>query len=397
MTPPEKPFVIGIVGNIGTGKSLVRKMLERLGGLGIDADALAHRTLLKGSPVYEKVVAQFGSQLLNAKGEIERQKLASLVFTNKENLLILENLIHPAVEAAGRQIISESTSPFVVIEAIKLLESELVDECDSIWLVNVPLNPQIERVMQNRGMTREQVLQRVEHQSLPETKLHSAHVVIDNGSSPEFTWKQVNAVFSQQVSDNPKLGRALDRYQEWKNMNRSLRFLQPTNSILLKKTIEGAQPVEWVNQWINSAAHRDSEKAGLRTRSSYFDILVKFQCFLHQSEKKPELLSVLNIENFILQPLYLFTMGEEEPFDLKQWLVEIDLIARQRLCEAIIFPISKKSSAFNGQLLENGYNVLSPDDELFNIWKTEVARSGVTGYNVMSKIFRETIHFDLIS
>ena len=84
MNTPEKPFVIGITGNIGTGKSLVRKMLERLGGLGIDADALAHRALLKGSPVYEKVIAQFGSQLLNEKGEIERQKLVLLVFTNKE-------------------------------------------------------------------------------------------------------------------------------------------------------------------------------------------------------------------------------------------------------------------------------------------------------------------------
>jgi dephospho-CoA kinase len=397
MTPPEKPFVIGIVGNIGAGKSLVRKMLERLGGLGIDADALAHRTLLKGSPVYQKVIAQFGSQLLNAKGEIERQKLASLVFSNKENLLILENLIHPAVEAAGRQIISQSTSPFVVIEAIKLLESDLVDECDSIWLVNVPIDTQIERVMQNRGMTREQVLQRVEHQSLPEIKLHSAHVVIDNGSGPEFTWKQVNAVFSRLVSDNPKLGRTLDRYQEWKNLNRSLRFLQPTNSILLKKIVETSQPVGWVNHWINSAAHRDSEKMGLRTRSSYFDMLVKFQCFLHQPDKTPELLSVVNIENFILQPLYLFTISEEESFDIKQRLDEIDLIANQRLCEAVIFPISKKASTSNGLLLENGYTVLSPDEELFDIWKTEVARTGVAGYNVMSKIYRKTIRFDLIS
>jgi dephospho-CoA kinase len=397
MTPPEKPFVIGIIGNIGTGKSLVRKMLERLGGLGIDADALAHRALLKGSPVYEKVIAQFGSQLINAKGEIERQKLASLVFTNKESLLILENMIHPAVEAAGRQIISESTSPFVVIEAIKLLESGLADECDSLWLVNVPLDVQIERVMQNRGMTRDQVLQRVEHQSLPETKLHSAHVVIDNGSGPEFTWKQVIAVFSQQVSDNPKLGRGLDRYQEWKNLNRSLRFLQPTNSIFLKKIVEAAQPVEWVNNWINSAAHRDSENVGLRTRSSYFEMLVKFQCFLHQPDKKPALLSMVNIENFILQPLYLFTMNEKEPFDLKQWLDEIDLIANQKLCEAVIFPLSKKASSFSGQLVENGYKVLAPEEELFDIWKTEVARTGVAGYNVMAKNFRKSIHFDLIS
>jgi len=394
LTTPEKPFVIGITGNIGTGKSLVRKMLERLGGLGIDADALAHRALLKGSPVYEKVVAQFGSQLLNEKGEIERQKLALLVFANKENLLILENLIHPAVEAAGRRIIAESTSPFVVIEAIKLLESSLVAECDSIWLVNVPLDAQIERVMQNRGMTREQVLQRVEHQSLPEIKVHSADVVIDNGSSPEFTWKQVNAVFTQLASSNSKFIRALDRYQEWKDLNRSIRLLQPTNSTFLKKIIGASQPVEWISRWINSAVHRYSEKIDSRSRSSYFEMLVKFQCLLHQPNRKPEQLSIINIENFIFQPLYLFTINEEVPFDLGQWLESIHQIASQRLCETVIFPISKKTPSFKDQLIANGYQVLAPDEELYDLWKNEVARTEVSGYNVLAKVLRKTIQFN---
>ena len=394
MNSPEKPFIIGIIGNIGTGKSLVRKMLERLGGLGIDADALAHRALLKGSPVYENVVAQFGSQLLNEKGEIERQKLALLVFANKEYLLILENLIHPAVVAAGRRIIAESTSPFVVIEAIKLLESSLVEECDSIWLVNAPREAQIERVMQNRGMTREQVLQRVEHQSLPEIKSHSADVVIDNGSSPEFTWKQVNAVFTQLASSNSKFTRALDRYQEWMTLNRSIRLLQPTNSIFLKKIIGASQPVEWVNSWINSAVHRYSEKIDLRSRSSYFEMLVKFQCILHQPNSKPELLSIINIENFILQPLYLFTINEKVPFDLMQWSEGINLIASQRLCEAVIFPISKKPSPFKEQLKNNGYQFLSPDEELYDLWKNEVARTEVSGYNVLAKVLRKTIQFN---
>ena len=394
MNTPEKPFVIGITGNIGTGKSLVRKMLERLGGLGIDADALAHRALLKGSPVYEKVVAQSGSQLLNEKGEIERQKLALLVFTNKENLLILENLIHPAVEVAVRRIIAESTSPLVVIEAIKLLESNLVEECDSIWLVNVPLDTQIERVMQNRGMSREQVLQRVEHQSMPEIKSQSADVVIDNGSSPEFTWKQVNAVFTQLASSNLKFARALDRYQEWINLNRSIRLLQPTNSIFLKKIIGASQSVEWISSWINSAIHRYSEKIDLRSRSSYFEMLVKFQCILHQPNSKPELLSIINIENCILQPLYLFTINEKVPFDLTQWSEVIDLIASQRLCEAVIFPISKKASAFKEQLKNNGYQFLSPDEGLYDLWKNEVARTEVSGYNVLAKVLRKTIQFN---
>ena len=394
MNTPEKPFVIGIIGNIGTGKSLVRKMLERLGGLGIDADALAHRALLKGSPVYEKVVAQFGSQLINEKGEIERQKLALLVFANNDNLLILENLIHPAVEVAVRRIIAESTAPFVVIEAIKLLESNLAEECDSIWLVNMPLGTQIERVMQNRGMTRKQVLQRVERQSLPEIKSRSADVVIDNGGSPEFTWKQVNAVFTQLASSNSKFARALDRYQEWINLNHFIRLLQPTNSIFLKKIIGASQPVEWISSWINSAVHRYSEKIDLRSRSSYFEMLVKFQCILHQPNSKPELLSIINIENFILQPLYLFTINEKVPFDLTQWSEVIKQIASQRLCEAVIFPISKKPSTFKEQLQNNGYQILSPGEGLYDLWKNEVARTEVSGYNVLAKVLRKTIQFN---
>jgi dephospho-CoA kinase len=394
LNTPQKPFVIGIIGNIGTGKSLVRKMLERLGGLGIDADALAHRALLKGSPVYEKVVAQFGSRLLDEMGEIDRQKLAMLVFSNKENLIILENLIHPAVEAAARRIIAESPLPFVVIEAIKLLESNLVEECDSIWLVNVPLDIQIERVMQNRGMTREQVLQRVEHQSLPEVKSNSADVEIDNGSSPEFTWKQVNAVFSQLVSSNLNFVNAVDRYQEWINIDRSVRLLQPTNSIFLKKIISASQPVEWISSWINSAVHRYSEIVALHSRSSYLEMLVKFQCILHQPNNKPELLSIINIENFILQPFYLFTINEKVPFNLTQWLGVIHRIASHRLCEAVIIPIRKKPSVFKEQLINNGYQILSPGEGIYDLWKNDVARTEVSGYNVLVKVLRKTIQFN---
>jgi len=394
LTPPEKPFVIGITGNIGAGKSLVRKMLERLGGLGIDADSLAHRALLKGSPVYEKVISQFGPELLNDKGQIERGKLASLVFANKENLLILENLIHPAVELAGRRIMAESTAPFVVIEAIKLLESDLLKECNSIWLVNVPLDTQIERVIQSRGMNRAQVLQRLQHQSLSETKSLSANVVIDNGSSPEFTWKQVDAVFAQLASSDPILARALDRYQEWRNLHSSIRLLQPTNSNLLKKIIDASQPVEWISSWINSAIHRYSVKKGIHSRSNYFEMLVKFQCVLHQLNNKPELLSISNLENFMLQPHYLFTMDEKKPLDVSGWIEEINQLASQRLCEAVIFPIGKKSSAIQKQLIGNGFQILAPGEELYDLWRNEVARTEVSGYNVLAKVLRKTIQFD---
>ena len=75
-------FVIGLTGNIGTGKSVVRKMLEHLGAYGIDADALAHRAMAKGAPGYKPVVDIFGSWILDPQGQIDRNKLGKLVFTD---------------------------------------------------------------------------------------------------------------------------------------------------------------------------------------------------------------------------------------------------------------------------------------------------------------------------
>jgi len=201
-------------------------------------------------------------------------------------------------------------------------------------------------------------------------------------------------VFAQLALSNSKLGMTLDRYLEWKNLNRALRLLQPTNSIFLKKIVGVSQPMEWVNSWINSTAHRYLEKKDLSSRSSYFELLVRFQCLLHQPNSKPELLSIINFENFILQPIYLFKINEKKSFDLLQWLEAIHLLANQRLCEAVILPVSKKNSVINQQLLNNGYQILSSNESLFHLWKTEVARTEVSGYNVLAKILRKTIQFN---
>ncbi len=151
--------MIGLTGNIATGKSVVRRMLEHLGAYTIDADALTHRTYSKGAPGYQQVLDKFGKWLLNKDGEIDRSKLGSLVFNDRDAMSQLEDIVHPLVRQATEILIQRAPQRVVVIEAIKLLESDLRKVCNSIWVTNAPQEIQIERLIRKRGFTRERALE----------------------------------------------------------------------------------------------------------------------------------------------------------------------------------------------------------------------------------------------
>ena len=196
-------YVIGLTGNIATGKSVVRRMLEHLGAYTIDADALSHRATAKGAPGYKPVVENFGKWILNADGEINRGKLGELVFRDPSALEKLEDIIHPLVEQAVDVLVKRASQSVVVIEAIKLLESQLRQGCDSVWVAYAPEEIQIERIMRKRGLTREQAIQRISAQSPQSDKVAAADVVIRNIGSYEDLWKQVNNAWKQAVPTEP--------------------------------------------------------------------------------------------------------------------------------------------------------------------------------------------------
>ena len=187
---PDK-YVIGMTGNIATGKSVVRKMLEHLGAYGIDADALSHRAIAKGAPGYQPVINTFGKWLLKPDGEIDRGKLGKLTFNDPEAMKELEAIIHPLIEQAVDMMIQRASQKVIVIEAIKLLESNLRQGCNAIWVVNVPVEHQLRRLMEKRSMTREDALQRIQFQNDQQNKLSAAQIVIQNTGSFEETWKRV--------------------------------------------------------------------------------------------------------------------------------------------------------------------------------------------------------------
>jgi len=188
--------VIGLTGNIGTGKSVVRKMLEHLGAYGIDADVLSHRAISKGAPGYQQVVDMFGRWILNSDGEIDRAKLGQLVFSNPDALIILETIVHPLINQALDMLVRRSTQQVIVIEAVKLFETPLHEWCDSIWVTYLPQETQITRLMKKRGMSLEEIQKRLESQSEQEQKVKDANFVIYNDGEYEETWKQVVAAWN---------------------------------------------------------------------------------------------------------------------------------------------------------------------------------------------------------
>jgi len=190
-------FVIGLTGNIATGKSVVRKMLEHAGAFGIDADALSHRAIQSDAPGFQPVVDTFGKYILKENGEIDRKKLGLIVFSDPTALRTLESIVHPLVRQAVDHLVRKSKHRVIVIEAIKLLESPLRATCDVIWVVTATEETQVARLSKKRGLKPEEARRRMAAQGPQAEKVAAATTVIENSGSIEETWEQVKRAWKK--------------------------------------------------------------------------------------------------------------------------------------------------------------------------------------------------------
>jgi dephospho-CoA kinase len=188
-------YVIGLTGNIATGKSLVLRMLKELGADTLDADDLVHILMRRGSALYDTIVAEFGRYILDEDFEIDRGKLGNIVFCDSKALAHLENITHPTVKREGERWIARSNADVVAVEAIKLIEAGMADNCDSVWVVIASEDVQLQRLMTKRNMTGPQAMLRIEAQSPQEEKVARADVVVDNSGDVVVTWKTVQRHF----------------------------------------------------------------------------------------------------------------------------------------------------------------------------------------------------------
>ena len=192
---PDRPHLIGLTGNIATGKSTVAAMLAQLGATVIDADKVAHQVMRRGGEVHERIVAAFGPDVVGEAGEIDRKRLGHIVFKDPGALRRLEQITHPATGAEVRRRVARAETPVVVVEAIKLIEAGWHRTCQALWVTTCPPEQQIERLMRDRSLTREEARQRVTAQPPQSQKIRLADVVIDTSSDVAETRRQAQAAW----------------------------------------------------------------------------------------------------------------------------------------------------------------------------------------------------------
>ena len=187
-----RPYLIGLVGPIGAGKTRVARTLARWGADVFDADRAVARLYTPGSRMHRQVVAAFGPGILSPDGRIDRRRLGARVFDDPTALRRLEGIVHPWVRKAVRRWLERAARrgrPVAVLEAIKLLESPLRTLCQEIWMVDAPPQVRFRRLLQ-RGMDPASARQRIAAQEALAARMAAeADWILDNGGD----WAETEA------------------------------------------------------------------------------------------------------------------------------------------------------------------------------------------------------------
>lgn len=194
-------FLIGLTGGIGSGKSTVAKRFIELGAVHIDADVLAREVVAPGTAGLDAIRAEFGDEVIDETGALNRPALGAIVFRDPEKLAALNAITHPAVWARTRELITEAESAdpdaVVLYDVPLLVEGSNARQLnfDLIVVVQADEAIRVERLAANRGMAEEEAIRRIRSQATDAERAAVADVVIDNNGSFDQTTAQVDAVW----------------------------------------------------------------------------------------------------------------------------------------------------------------------------------------------------------
>ena len=202
--------VIGLTGGIASGKSVVSDMLGQLGAVVIDADRMGHEAFLPDTDAWRDVTAAFGSDILGENREIDRGRLADIVFHDPDALERLNAIMHPLLYRIAEQRIEalrDQGTDVVILEAALLIEASWTGLVDQVWVVVAPEFAAIDRLGSQKGFTVEQARARIQAQMPVAEKSTHADVVIDNDSDMEALRDKVEELWRQLRSSASNQGR----------------------------------------------------------------------------------------------------------------------------------------------------------------------------------------------
>ena len=190
------PFVIGVTGGVGSGKSVVLRMLEeQYGARLLMADDLAHQLMEPGKPAYEALIKALGTGFLGADGDIDRKALASLIFSDETARETVDGIVHPLVWAEVRRQIFQAEEDGLSLVAVEaaLPDEKVHDIYDEMWYVYTSRENRIRRLMEGRGYTREKCESIMASQLSDEAFRRLCDFEIDNNGSLEEVKEQIRS------------------------------------------------------------------------------------------------------------------------------------------------------------------------------------------------------------
>jgi dephospho-CoA kinase len=189
---------VGLTGGVASGKSTVSGMLRELGAVVIDADQLARDVVAKGTPGLAAVVEEFGPGVLTDDGELDRPAVGRIVFADEAARKRLEAIVHPLVFEEITRLEADAPDGAVVVHDIPLLaESGRADSFDAVVVVDAPAELQVQRMVEDRGWSREEAESRMAAQASREDRLAIATYVVDNTGTRDELRARVEEIYAE--------------------------------------------------------------------------------------------------------------------------------------------------------------------------------------------------------
>ncbi len=196
-------FTIGLTGGIGSGKSTVAGIMKDLGAELVDADRVGWQVYRAGTGGYRAVVGEFGEEVVGPDGEIDREKLGSIVFGDPARMEALTGIVWPLIASALADCIAEETArdtSILVVEAAVLFEARWEHLFDEMWVVTARKELAVERLITRDGVAAESVWARMAAQMADEDRVRRANVAIDNGGDLTELRRSVESVWRERTT-----------------------------------------------------------------------------------------------------------------------------------------------------------------------------------------------------
>ncbi|XP_063078026.1 bifunctional coenzyme A synthase isoform X2 [Engraulis encrasicolus] len=196
---PLLPYVVGLTGGSGSGKSSIARRLEALGAARIDSDQLGHETYLPGATAYRRVVEEFGADILNEDKTINRRMLGRKVFGNQEKLKALTDIVWPEIALLVKKQIQQAKEEgkrVCIVDAAVLLEAGWETLVHEVWVATIPEDEAVRRIVERDGVTEEDAVRRLQSQWPTSKQIQHANVVMCTLWEPDHTQKQVQKAWN---------------------------------------------------------------------------------------------------------------------------------------------------------------------------------------------------------